>query len=317
MIIITGGAGFIGSNLVRHLWEDEDIVVVDNFENGKKLLNIGNIPIVDLIDKKQFLKELNKTRFKDCDYLIHLGAASATTEWNGKYLIENNYKYSKILLEWCIERNINFIYASSASVYGLGKNGFCVEKNIEDPINAYAYSKFLFDEYVKRIIRNNNKIQISGLRFFNVYGPYEEHKKEMSSPIHKFYKQLIDSKKIKLFKSYGGFESGNHKRDFISVFDCIEVIKWIISNKSVSGIFNCGTGKAATFKEVAEIIIEIIGYGEIEYIDFPEKLKNAYQSFTCADMDPLKNLGLNHKFSNINYGIKKIFDICDSNLKYK
>ena len=310
MIIVTGGAGMIGSNLIKALNSsgEENIILVDDLTNGKKVVNISDLKIYDFIDKNSFIEKIiNDKYFEDSKIIFHLGACSATTNWDGRYLMENNYEYSKILLNWSQRKKIPFIYASSASVYGLGINGFEEKLLCEDPINMYAYSKFLFDQYVRRIYQKRTT-QIVGLRYFNVYGPREQHKNSMASTIYHFNNQIEKFSKCKLFVGIDGYKNGEQKRDFVYVKDCVAVKIWLMENKSVSGIFNVGTGKTHTFNEVAESVINwhkknFNTHGQIEYIDFPNHLVGSYQSFTKANINNLRDSGYKDSFMDVSQGV--------------
>ena len=224
------------------------------------------------------------------------------------YLLENNYEYSKRLLNFSIDNKIDFVYASSASVYGLGEKGFKEDLENLNPINAYAYTKYLFDNYVKKMIPlKSRNARIIGLRFFNVYGPGEYFKEDMSSPIYKFYRQLKRDKFCKDFDTYDGYKKGEHLRDFIHVNDCCEVINFLSEIKSNINIFNVGTGKPTTFLDIANLIINYLKLDEdsIKFIPFPDNLKGNYQSYTCADLNNLQKVGYNKNFLSISEGIKQ------------
>ena len=303
MIIVTGGAGMIGSNLIIKLNQLglNDIHIVDNLHNGKKFSNISDLAISDYHDKNEFYIKLNN--FKNVQVVFHLGACSDTTNWDGRYLLKNNYECSKILYNWCQENKTPMIYASSASVYGKGDLGFQEKLSCEKPINLYAYSKFLFDQYV-RINENKRTAQVVGLRYFNVYGPREQHKGNMASTIFHFNKQILSNEEAKVFKGNGKIKNGEHKRDFVYVEDCADLNFWFFKNPQISGIFNVGTGKAETFNEVANSIISWHKRGKINYIEFPENLLDAYQNYTQADLNSLKATNCPIKFRNIQNGIK-------------
>jgi ADP-L-glycero-D-manno-heptose 6-epimerase len=308
MIVVTGGAGFIGSNIIKKLNQRgrTDIIVVDNLTNGQKIHNLADLDIIDYVDKDTFYEKIGKTN-TDISAIIHQGACSSTTEWNGKYIMDNNYKYSVKLLNYCQEKQIPFIYASSASVYGLGKNGFRVSRECERPINAYAYSKFQFDQYVRQTLPLARS-PIVGLRYFNVYGLREQHKENMCSPIYHFYNQLKQSNTIKLFGEYDGIAAGEQKRDFIHVYDVVDINLWFLKNNH-SGIFNVGTGIAESFNDVAEHVYKWNGMkGYKTYIDFPEHLKGAYQSYTQADISTLRDIGYLRPFTPISEGIPSYLD---------
>ncbi len=308
MIVITGGAGFIGSNLVN-AWNQRgrsDIVVVDNLKDGHKFFNLIDCDIADYFGKQEFLEKIqNDKRFESkIEVIFHQGACSATTEWDGRYMMENNYQYSKILLNYCIDRGIPLFYASSASVYGSGKNGFKEQRQSESPLNMYGYSKFLFDQWVRRHL-GNAPIQIAGFRYFNVYGPREQHKGSMSSVAYHCRHQLLATGKMKLFEGCDGYGNGEQRRDFISVEDVVKVNLWFFDNPECSGIFNVGTGKSQPFNDVANAVKDFYQRGEIEYIDFPEHLKGHYQSFTEADIRALREIGYNHDFLTVEQGVAR------------
>ncbi len=303
MIIVTGGAGFIGSNLIRRLNNlgEKEIIVVDNLTKGEKVKNLNSLDIYDYVDKTYFIENLEK--FRDVKVIFHQGACTDTTENNGKYMMENNYTYSKRLLEFCIKNNIRFIYASSASVYGDGKRGFREERGCEKPLNVYAYSKFLFDEYVRRVLKNS-PVQIVGLRYFNVYGPGEAHKGKMASVIYQFHNQIMREGRLRLFEGSEGFY-----RDFVYVKDVVDVNMFFYENPEISGIFNCGTGKARSFLELAKIMLRFYESAEIEFIPFPAELKGKYQEYTCADLTRLREAGYDREFTPLERGIEEYVGI--------
>jgi ADP-L-glycero-D-manno-heptose 6-epimerase len=308
MIIVTGGLGFIGSNIIASLNDlgIEDILVVDDFTDGKRLKNIQNLNFKDYMDKFDFLKLLKKGRDIDkVSQVFHQGACSATTEWDGQYLMKNNFEYSKLLYHWCVNRKIPFIYASSASVYGLGLNGFKEKRTSEMPINMYAFSKFQFDQYVRRT--NQNHSQVVGLRYFNVYGPREDFKGNMASTIYHFNNQAMQQNTCNLFEGIDGILDGEQQRDFIHVNDCVSVNLWFLEN-NISGIFNVGTGVPRTFNDVARCVQN--WYSEhkdtqvsIKYIEFPQHLVGSYQNFTQADLSNLRSVGYDHDFLTLEEGI--------------
>lgn len=311
MLVVTGGAGFIGSNIVRGLNNvgRDDIIIVDDLTNGKKVRNLSGLKISDYVDYKDFLDHIlsDKNRYSDITAIFHQGACSSTNEWDGRYLMKNNYEYSKNVYDFCLNNSIQFIYASSASVYGLGNDGFKECVGAESPINMYAYSKFLFDEYIVRHHRDDNS-QVAGLRYFNVYGPNEQHKTGMTSPVYNFAKQARESGVIKIFRGAGDIKDGDHRRDFISVDDVVNVNLWFLNNPSVSGVFNCGCGVAESFNSVAQQVINYYGTGEIEYIDFPTSLIGSYQNFTKADLGKLRSAGYENDFIDIRDGINSYLD---------
>ncbi len=307
MIIITGGAGFIGSNIVEALNKrgESDILVVDNLTNGRKMHNLSDLNILDYMDKDDFLnKVISRYDFGNISVVFHEGACSSTTEWDGKFIMRNNFEYSKELLKWCQDIGAQFIYASSASVYGTGNKGFIENRACELPINMYAYSKFQFDQYVRSII-DKSRYQIVGFRYFNVYGPRESHKGTMSSVAFHFNNQILATGKALLFEGTAGYENGGQERDFIYVEDCANVNLWFMDNPDKSGIFNLGTGQAKSFNDVANAVIKYHRKGKIEYIPFPEHLKGAYQSFTKADITALRNVGYGEPFMSVSEGVEK------------
>ncbi len=305
MIIVTGGAGFIGSNIVKALNKrgETDILVVDNLENGVKFKNIADCEIADYMDKEDFIQRVNSGEHfaKKVDAIFHEGACSSTTEWNGKFMMQNNYQYSKELLHYCLERKIAYLYASSASVYGTG-TVFKESREYEEPINMYGYSKFLFDQYVRRHLPNA-KSQVVGFRYFNVYGPREAHKDSMSSVAFHVNNQIKENAKACLFEGCDGYSDGEQKRDFIYVGDAVAVNLWFMEHPDKSGIFNLGTGRSQPFNDVANAVIAYHGRGEIEYIPFPDHLKGRYQSFTEADISNVRAIGYTAPFKTVEEGV--------------
>jgi len=308
MIIVTGGAGFVGSNLVMALNQrgHSDILVVDDLKDGTKFKNLVDAEIADYRDKDLFLQQLLAPNhsFGPVEAVFHNGACSDTTEWNGQYMMSVNYDYSKALLDYCQTRNIPFIYASSAAVYGGGKV-FKEERGHEAPLNVYGYSKFLFDQYLRRRMKTGLKSQVVGFRYFNVYGPREQHKGKMASTAFHFNNQILESGKCKLFEGSDGYGKGEQRRDFIHVDDVCAVNLWFWEHPKCSGIFNLGTGKAQPFNDVAKAVIKYHGKGKIEYIPFPDVLKGRYQSFTEADLTNLRATGCDHKFMTVEEGVGK------------
>jgi ADP-L-glycero-D-manno-heptose 6-epimerase len=306
MIIVTGGAGFIGSNLVAGLNErgHDDILVVDNLRNGYKYRNLSLCHIRDYLDKSVFLDKLQQNSFvgQSIEAVFHQGACSSTVEWDGRYMMENNYEYSKVLFHYCQNHKIPFIYASSAAVYG-GDNAFREERRDELPMNVYGYSKFQFDQYI-RMHMPNLKAQAVGLRYFNVYGPGESHKGKMASVAFHLNKQLKESGKLHLFKGSDGYGDGEQRRDFIYVSDAVSINLWFFDQPQISGIYNAGTGNSQTFNEVANAVIDYHQRGEIEYIPFPEHLQGCYQSFTQANLDNLRATGYQNNFKTVEQGVK-------------
>jgi ADP-L-glycero-D-manno-heptose 6-epimerase len=308
MIIVTGGAGFIGSNLVKYLNDKgfTNILIVDNLASTSKFLNLNRLKFADYVDKNDFLQMLPK--LQKIDTIFHQGACSSTTQTDANYLIHNNYEYSKTLLHHCLDHQIDFIYASSASVYGNGDNGFAENPVCEYPLNAYAFSKYIFDNYVRRITKPATlKSQVAGLRYFNVYGYQENHKGSMASVPFHFFNQANETGKIKIFEG-----SENFRRDFIFIEDVMEVVNYLFQSGD-SGIFNCGTGNARSFMDMANIFVQLVPGCHIETIPFPDHLKGKYQTFTQADMSLLTESGLTHRFLSLEEGMGKYVDRLTSN----
>ncbi len=306
MIVVTGGAGFIGSNIVKALNKQgrTDIIVVDNLKNGKKFINIADCEIADYLDKEDFQQRIFAEQgLPDIEAVFHEGACSSTTEWDGKFMMDNNYEYSKDVLNYCLSWNTPFFYASSASVYGEGPD-FIEERIYEKPLNVYGFSKFQFDQYVRQILPKA-KSQVVGFRYFNVYGPREQHKGDMASVAFKLHNQILAGENVKLFGEYGGYGPGMQARDFVYIDDVVAVNLWFLDNPDKSGIFNLGPAAAEPFKNIADAVIDFHGKGEIEYIDFPEHLKGAYQCFTQADNSALRAAGYDKPFNSVAEGVHK------------
>jgi ADP-L-glycero-D-manno-heptose 6-epimerase len=314
MIIVTGGAGFIGSNIIKGLNAigRTDILVVDDLTDGTKFRNLAVSKFYDYLDYEDFLNKIvaDKSLAKSVDAIFHQGACSVTTEWNGRYMMRNNYEYTKQLLHYCAKHRIPLIYASSAAVYG-GNQIFKETSLNEVPLNVYGYSKWQFDLY---LLQHLAKIQspVFGLRYFNVYGPHEQHKSSMASVAFHFMNQLRATGVVKLFEGNDGYANGEQLRDFIYVDDVVKVNLWLLEHarsgrKFKSGIYNVGTGQARSFNDVAKILIAANGSGKIEYIPFPEKLKGAYQSFTQADIAKLREAGYTAAFHSLEQGLQNYF----------
>ncbi|EOB4246787.1 ADP-glyceromanno-heptose 6-epimerase [Vibrio sp. A11] len=310
MIIVTGGAGMIGSNIIKALNERgiSDILVVDHLKNGRKFKNLVDLNIADYMDRDDFLTQIMAgDDFGPIDAVFHEGACSATTEWDGKYVMLNNYEYSKELLHYCLDREIPFLYASSAATYG-DTDTFIEEPQYEGALNVYGYSKQQFDNYVRRLwqdaAEHKEKLsQITGFRYFNVYGPREQHKGSMASVAFHLNNQMNAGKNPKLFAG-----SEHFKRDFVYVGDVAAVNLWFMDS-GVSGIFNCGTGHAESFNEVANAVIKHHGKGQVETIPFPEHLKGAYQEYTQADLTKLRAAGCDVTFKTVAEGVAEYMAI--------
>lgn len=306
MIIVTGGAGFIGSCVVRTLNDAgyDDIIIVDNISETDKWMNMRNKRYVKYIHKSEFLQEL--PTYQNVEAIIHMGAQSATTERNFDYLWKNNFEYTKALWYYCADHQISFIYASSAATYGDGSFGFDDQMDIDllRPLNGYGYSKQLFDQWVKHQAQTFPRQHV-GLKFFNVYGPNEYFKGSMASMVFHGFNQIREKGEIRLFKSCNPkYEDGGQLRDFIYVKDICNVIMFFLRNPNLSGLFNVGTGQAQSFRELAEATFHALNMKpNIVYIDMPEKLRGKYQYYTQANMDKLLRLGYPLPFANLEKGV--------------
>jgi ADP-L-glycero-D-manno-heptose 6-epimerase len=310
MLIVTGGAGFIGSCMVWKLNQlgRRDILVVD--EKGTeppKSLNWNPKTVLDYLEKEELLKALDKgTIGKGVEGIFHIGACSSTTEQNRDYLMEVNYGYSVRLAEWAVKHGVRFLYASSAATYGDGALGYCDEDAMTErlkPLNLYGESKRLFDAWV---LRNHYEKKFVGFKYFNVYGPNESHKGDMRSMIHKGYQQIRKTGKLRLFRSYKPeYPDGGQKRDFIYVKDVLEVTMWFWNHPEVTGIFNLGTGEARSWNDLGRLIFEALGMKPcIEYIEMPESVKNQYQYWTQADLKKIRAAGMDYRFTSLEEGIR-------------
>lgn len=317
MIIVTGGTGFIGSNIVKGLNKRglNNILVVDDLSDGNKVRNIEHCDIADYMDKDEFLSHIERgVKFGGPTAIFHQGACSDTMESDGRFIMQTNYEYSKSLLHYCSEHAVPYIYASSASVYG-GGDTFIEKPEYEQALNAYAYSKLLFDRYLRKN-NNNPHSQIVGLRYFNVYGKGEEHKGRMASVAYHFFNQYHDQGFVKLFAGSGGYADGEQLRDFVWVEDVVDVNLHFLDNPEISGVFNVGTGRAQSFNDVATAVLntlegaqkstsEWVREGKLQYIEFPQALVGKYQSYTKADLTNLKNAGdFGKSFAKVEEGVK-------------
>ena len=316
--IVTGAAGFIGSRIVAGMNREgaSGIIAVDNLENAAKFANLAGCDIADYLDKRDFLDRLEGGDFDGAiEAVVHEGACSDTMASDGRYMMDNNYRYSRRLLDWCQNQEIALLYASSAAVYGAGRV-FSEERRHEAPLNIYGYSKFLFDQCVRAQLPERTA-QIAGFRYFNVYGPNEAHKGRMASVAWHGFNQFVDSGKVKLFVGSDGYPDGGQQRDFVHVDDVVNLALWFLENRQVSGIYNCGTGRAQAFNDVAMAVVngvresrgegplhlaELVAAGAIEYVPIPQALAGKYQSYTQADLSQLRNAGYPGEFRTVEEG---------------
>ncbi len=309
MIVVTGGAGFIGCNLIRGLNRlgRDNIVCVDDLTDGRKFANLADCRIGDYRDKDDFARRLRNGLETRPDAVFHQGACSVTTEWNGRHMMETNYRYSVDLLEYCLAERVPLIYASSAAVYGA--TGIFREDDVagERPVNVYGYSKLLFDRYVRRRLPEAES-QVAGLRYFNVYGPGEAHKGPMESVVLRWDRSLRNTGELRLFEGSNGYDAGEQRRDFVHVDDVVKVNLWLFERPGVSGVFNVGTGRSTSFNDMARAVIAWHGRGNIRYVPFPDELGSAYQSFTEADIGALRNAGYAKPFLDAGAGVAAYLD---------
>ncbi len=304
MYIVTGGAGFIGSHLVKGLNDRgiTDILVVDDLTNGLKFKNLSDCQVADYLDKDELVHLLEKDSFSvHPEVIFHQGACTNTMEYDGRYMMENNFTFSKLLFEYALAIRTPFIYASSAAIYGCGRDCRIVPEN-ERPLNIYGYSKLVFDQYVRRRLGKAENTVV-GLRYFNVYGPRETEKGPMASMVYQLYCQIRDNGVARLFKGTDGFQDGEQRRDFVFVEDLIGVNLFFAKENSYRGIVNVGTGRSRSFNDVAGILIRLLGKGEIEYIPFNQQLQGKYQSFTEADLAELRAAGYLKEFTSLEDGM--------------
>lgn len=318
MIVVTGAAGFIGSNLVRGLNARgvTEILAVDDLTDGDKFVNLVGTKIADYQHKDTFRDRIVSDAQSPVEAIFHQGACSDTTERDGHFMMDNNYQVTLELFEWAQRHRVPFIYASSAAVYGAGPTYVEALEN-EHPLNVYGYSKFLFDQ-VLRARFEGLTAPVVGLRYFNVYGPFEQHKARMASVAFHNMNQFLQHKQVKLFGGWDGFENGGQMRDFISVDDVVSVNLHFLDHPETSGIFNCGTGRAQPFNDVASAVVnalrlaqkqtalsltELVQENCLQYIDFPEDFKGRYQSYTQADLSALRQAGYTEPFKDVQTGV--------------
>ena len=309
MILVTGAAGFIGSNIVASLNKKgyKNIILCDWVDENIKKKNIEKLIYQKLVPPEKIIEYLNKT--KNIELIIHMGANSSTTETNFRLIYNINTRFSKNLWKWCTKNQVRLIYASSAATYGNGAKGFNdSDTQIYKPLNIYGLSKYLFDRYViKQAKKGICPPQWVGLKFFNVYGPNEYHKGNMQSVVKHAFDQYNKFGKVKLFKSYNNkYMDGQQTRDFIYVDDCVSLINWLVKNRNISGIYNCGTSIERTFEELVKAMFNAINISpKIEYIDMPKNLRKQYQYYTKANMEKIRKKGYNIKFSSLEEGVNK------------
>lgn len=322
-VIVTGAAGFIGSNIVKALNERgiRDIVAVDNLAKGEKFKNLAECDIAHYLDKHEFIRQIREHEFPfdDVCAVFHDGACSDTMNHDGLYMMDNNYQYSLGLLDWCQENGIAFLYASSAAVYGKGEV-FREEREFEQPLNVYGYSKFLFDQVVRRRMAAGLHAQVVGFRYFNVYGMREQHKGRMASVAFHHFNQYREQGYVNLFGGWDGYPDGGQSRDFVSVEDVVKVNLFFFDHPEKSGIFNLGTGRSQPFNDLAAATVNACRAAEglpkltlaqlvdeelLRYIPFPDALKGKYQSFTQADIGKLRDAGYSDEFYTVEQGVER------------
>ena len=319
--VVTGACGFIGSNIVKALNDRgiTNVIAVDNLKKADKFKNLVDCEIADYLDKNEFIQLVEEGYFDGAmEAIFHEGACSDTMETDGHYMMANNYRYSLSLLDFCLDQEVPYLYASSASVYG-GGSVFKEERSFEAPLNVYGYSKFLFDQVVRRRFAEANS-QIVGFRYFNVYGPREQHKGRMASVAFHHFNQYRAEGKVKLFEGCDGYGNGTQSRDFVFIEDVVKVNLHFLDHPDSSGIFNLGTGRAQPFNDVATSTVnacralegkpalslaEMVEQGILEYIAFPEALKGKYQSYTRADISALRAAGYEDEFATVEQGVAK------------
>ena len=320
-IIVTGAAGFIGSNIVKALNQRgiTDIVAVDNLTRGEKFKNLAECEIAHYLDKHEFIRLVRSHNlpYAHIEAVFHQGACSDTMNHDGLYMMDNNYQYTLDLFDWCQDERIPFLYASSAAVYGKGEV-FRETRELEKPLNVYGYSKFLFDQVLRRRMTEGLTAQAAGFRYFNVYGPHEQHKGRMASVAFHHFHQYRENGYVNLFGANEGYADGEQTRDFVSVEDVVKVNLFFFDNPHLSGIFNLGTGRSQPFNELAAATVnacraaegkpemslqELVQEELIRYIPFPDALKGKYQSFTEADIGKLREAGYQEAFFDVKQGV--------------
>lgn len=324
-IVVTGAAGFIGSNLVKALNERgfSDIIAVDDLTEGDKFRNLVDCNISNYLDKSDFLALLLEGEYEgEISAILHQGACSDTMNHDGKFMMENNYQYTLALFDYCQSEEIPFLFASSAAVYG-GGTVFRESREFEGPLNVYGYSKFLFDQVLRQRMEEGLTAQAVGFRYFNVYGPHEQHKGRMASVAFHNFNQYRANGKVKLFGGWDGWADGMQSRDFVSVEDVVNVNMHFLDHPEQSGIFNLGSGRAQPFNDVAVATVnacrrhegkpalslaELVEQGALEYIDFPDALKGKYQSFTQADITQLREAGYSEPMLSVEEGVDRYVD---------
>jgi ADP-L-glycero-D-manno-heptose 6-epimerase len=320
-VVVTGAAGFIGSNIVKGLNARgiSNIIAVDDLTQGDKFRNLVDLQIEDYLDADEFYSVFAEGGFGKVEAVFHEGACSDTMEQDGKYMMDNNYGVSCSLFESCQQRGSRLLYASSAAVYG-GSDTFRESPEFERPLNVYGYSKLLFDQRMRGQLGKDfkrAKRQVAGFRYFNVYGPREQHKGRMASVAFHQFNQFREQGKVKLFGEYGGYAPGQQTRDFVFVDDVVAVNLWFFDHPEKSGIFNLGSGRAQPFNDVAVGVINALhpggvpdaatalDLGLLEYIPFPDALRGKYQCYTQADLTALRNAGCDHAFADVATGVAR------------